>query len=146
LSLYLDTSLLVSVITGERDGPRTERWLQSHTSEHLLVSDWIVAEFSAALSRKRRTAQISPQQRESALAAFSRICARNATVLEVTREHFRKAARLANEYEPGIRAGDALHVAICSDCGATLCTLDRRLCEAGPAFGVPTIAVSSLFC
>ena len=35
-----------------------------------------------------------------------------------------------------MRAGDALHLAICADHGATLCTLDRRLAEAGPALGV----------
>ena len=144
MSLYLDTSLLVSALTHEIDSAQVLNWLAQHSSG-LVISDWVIAEFSAALSVKLRTDQISPGQREAALAAFSRICSRNATVLEVSRDHFRKAARLADEYEPGIRAGDALHVAICSDHGATLCTLDRRLCEAGPAFGVPTIAVSSLF-
>ena len=47
------------------------------------------------------------------------------------------------EQEPstrwGLRAGDALHLAICADHGATLCTLDRRLSEAGPALGVRTM-------
>jgi uncharacterized protein len=146
VSLYLDTSLLVSVITAERDGPNVEQWLRARASENLLVSDWVVTEFSAALSRKLRARQINLEQRASALAAFSRICAHNATVLGITHAHFLSAGRLADEYEPGIRAGDALHVAICSDYGATLCTLDRRLCEAGPAFGVPTIAVGSLSC
>ena len=36
------------------------------------------------------------------------------------------------------RAADALHLAICADHGATLCTLDRRLADAGPALGVKT--------
>jgi len=39
------------------------------------------------------------------------------------------------------RAADALHLAICADHGATLCTLDRRLSEAGPALGVKTMAL-----
>jgi predicted nucleic acid-binding protein len=39
----------------------------------------------------------------------------------------------------GLRAGDALHLAICADHGATLCTLDRRLNEAGPVLGVKTM-------
>lgn len=144
MSLYLDTSLLVSALTHEIDSAQVLDWLAEHSSGSV-ISDWVIAEFSAALSVKVRTGQINLQQREASLAAFSRICTRNATILAVSREHFRKAARLADEYEPGIRAGDALHVAICSGHGATLCTLDRRLCEAGPAFGVPTIAVSSLF-
>jgi len=38
-----------------------------------------------------------------------------------------------------LRAGDALHLAICADHGATLCTLDRRLSEAGSTLGVKTM-------
>jgi uncharacterized protein len=144
LTHYLDTSLLVSALTHEIDSAQVLDWLDDHRSG-LMISDWVIAEFSAALSVKVRNRQIDPQQREAARAAFSRICTRNATVVEVSRQHFRNAARMADGYDPGIRAGDALHVAICADHGAILCTLDRRLCEAGPAFGVPTIAVSSLY-
>jgi predicted nucleic acid-binding protein len=35
-------------------------------------------------------------------------------------------------------AGDALHLAVAYDKGATLCTRDRRLADAGPAMGVKT--------
>jgi predicted nucleic acid-binding protein len=35
-----------------------------------------------------------------------------------------------------LRAGDALHLAICATHGATLCTLDQRLSDAGSALGV----------
>jgi uncharacterized protein len=38
-----------------------------------------------------------------------------------------------------LRAGDTLHFAICADHGATLCTLDRRLSDAGSALGVKTM-------
>jgi len=50
----------------------------------------------------------------------------------------RLAAAKVRLSEPVERAGDALHLAICADHGATLCTLDRRLGEAGPALGVKT--------
>ena len=52
---------------------------------------------------------------------------------------FRTAARFADQHALGLRARDALHLAICADQGATLCTLDRRLSEAGPALGVKTM-------
>jgi len=57
-------------------------------------------------------------------------------VIPVTSSHFQTAARLADQYRLGIRAGDALHLAIALDRGATLCTLDKRLAEAGAALGV----------
>jgi predicted nucleic acid-binding protein len=52
---------------------------------------------------------------------------------------FRTAARFADQHALGLRAGDALHLAICADHGATLCTRGRRLSEAGPALGVKTM-------
>ena len=141
MSLYLDTSLLVTLITAERDGPRVEQWLQAQASEQLLVSDWVVIEFSAALSRKLRAGQVDAARRQMALAEFSRICATSAAVLPVARSQFQTAARLADQYATGLRGGDALHLAIALENGATLCTLDRRLSDAGLALGVATTLV-----
>src|SRR6185437_13189114 len=140
LSLYLDTSLLISALTHEVDSRRVLDWLDAQSSE-FFVSDWVVAEFSAALSIKQRMRQIDMTQRAAAQASFARICADSATVLEVARENFRTAARLAADCARGLRAGDALHLAICADHGATLCTLDRRLGEAGEALGVMMLLV-----
>ncbi len=38
----------------------------------------------------------------------------------------------------GLRAGDALHLAVAAEHGATLWTLDVRMAEAGPVLGVVT--------
>jgi predicted nucleic acid-binding protein len=50
---------------------------------------------------------------------------------------FLAAARFVDQHALGLRAGDALHLAIASEHGATVFTLDQRLAEAGPAFGIP---------
>ncbi|MBV9553454.1 MAG: type II toxin-antitoxin system VapC family toxin [Alphaproteobacteria bacterium] len=138
---YLDTALLVSALTAEADGQRVGDWVQARASDDLLVSDWVIAEFSAALSRKLRVGQIDAIGRAAALAAFSQFCTNNAVVLSVERPQFRTAAAFADRHVAGIRAGDALHLAIAFDNRATLCTLDRRLAEAGPALGVMTLLV-----
>ena len=46
-----------------------------------------------------------------------------------------------DQHRLGLRAGDALHLAICVDRGATMCTLDRRLGEVGPLVGVQALLV-----
>jgi predicted nucleic acid-binding protein len=66
------------------------------------------------------------------------LAAQPASDLAISGQQFRTAARYADQYALGLRAGDALHLAICADHGATLCTLDRRLGEAGAALGVKT--------
>jgi len=139
LSLYLDTSLLVATLTNEAETARMQAWLAAQPTDELAISDWVVTEFSSALSIKLRTGQLQPAHRADALAMFTRLTADSFTLLPISGLQFRTAARYADQYTLGLRAGDALHLAICADHGATLCTLDRRLGEAGAALGVKTM-------
>lgn len=60
------------------------------------------------------------------------------TVSPLTGSHFRTAAKFVDQHTLGLRAGDALHLAISSEHGATVQTLDQRLAEAEPVLGVMT--------
>jgi uncharacterized protein len=134
--LYLDTSLVVSALTNEAETERTQDWLGRQQADDLAISDWVQTEFSSALSIKLRAGQIEATHRAAALAAFTRLATDSFTVVPVSRLQFRTAARFVEQHMLGLRAGDALHLAVCADHGATLCTLDRRLGEAAPALGV----------
>ncbi len=137
--LYLDTSVLVSALTNEADTGAVQAWLSRQDARDLTISDWVETEFSSVLSTKLRTGQLGPEHRAAALAAFTRLAAETLQVLPVERASFRTAARFANQPTLSLQAGDALHLAICADRGATLCTLDRRLGEAAPLVGVGTV-------
>lgn len=134
--LYLDTSVLVAALTPEEHTAHIQQWLANQDPNDLHVSDWVITEFSSALSIKLRSAQLDDAQRARALAAFTTLLEESVAVLPVSRDDFRTAAHFADQAGIGLRAGDALHLAVASGHGATLVTLDQKLLNAAPAVAV----------
>lgn len=138
MPFYVDTSVLVCALTNEADTARMQAWLGAQAVGDLVLSAWVVTEFSAALSIKVRRKDLMPEHRAIALTAFTRLAAESFVSLALSERQFRVAARFADQSHLGLRAGDALHLAIAADHGVTLVTLDHRLAEAGSALGVAT--------
>ena len=106
--LYLDTSLLVAAVANEPATERVQLWLSEQNPDDLAISDWVVTEFSSALSIKVRTGGLTVQHRAAALTLFNRLVAESFQTLPVQGSHFRVAARFADDHSQGLRAGDAL--------------------------------------
>ena len=137
MTLYLDTSLLVAALTHEPETARMQKWLAAQRAGDLAISEWVATEFSAALSMKVRSRSIEALHRAAANAALMRLIEESFEMLAITTEQFRNAARYSEKSSVGLRAGDALHLAVAADNGATIVTLDRRLAEAATEFAVP---------
>jgi Predicted nucleic acid-binding protein, contains PIN domain len=134
--VYVDTSIIVALLTNEDSAPQVLRWLKQQPSGSLHVSGWTVTEFSSALALKIRTKQIDPEQRQTALAAFNRLRSRSLHTLPLSASHYLAAARFCDREELGLRAGDSLHVAVAMQAGLPLATLDVKLAEACEAIGL----------
>ena len=112
-----------------------QTWLRGQVLDDLRISDWVVTEFASALSLKVRSGQLLADQRRMVADLFKRTIIDAVTVLPVTRVHFQMAARLLEQSALGLRSGDALHLAVAAEEGATVCTRDRTLVGAAVALG-----------
>jgi len=135
---YLDTSLLVPLFVREPKSPAVGAWLAGIGTGELAVSEWGATEFSSAASIKTRTGQIDEAARAHMQAEFlAFIHARVRRIIPVLSADFRRAADLCDRWQLGLRAGDALHLAIAERHDLTVCTLDRGMWTAAEALGLP---------
>jgi predicted nucleic acid-binding protein len=137
--LYLDTSVLVAMLTSEDATARVQDWIADQPPGTLALSEWVHTEFASAKSIKVRTGQFGGGSRATIMAAYTRMIRTSFRVFPVSSEDFRVAALHLNDHELGLRAGDALHIAVAAVHGATLCTLDRRMAVAATALGVQSL-------
>lgn len=126
---YVDTSVLVAALTRERHGVDLVTWLADNADD-CAISNWSITEFSSAISIKVRTGALTEAEQLDVLITFDRL-GESLEAIPIRETDFARAAILANDSSSGLRAGDALHLAIgeASDC--VVVTLDRRMANAG---------------
>ena len=137
--VYVDTSVLVALLTNEATADRITQWVAEETRP-LVSGDWCVTEFASALSLKQRTLQISPRQSNAAWKVFNQFCDGTLRLLPLDRDVFGQAAHLVRNSKNGLRAGDALHLALALRLRtAAFFTLDVRLAESAKQSKLPPV-------
>ncbi len=139
--IYCDTSLLVAALSREAATEAVQQWLSQQAEGVLSISDWVITEFSSAVSIKLRRGEIPVQRKADLLAQWQQMIAERLTVVPVPQPAFALAARFCDRHELGLRAGDALHLAVASLGGHALATLDARMREGAAAVGVRVVGV-----
>lgn len=133
---YVDTSVLVAALTRERRTSEMQNWLADQLPGELAISDWVITEFSSALSMKVRTGALETSQRADVLASFGEIVEKSLIVLSISPLDFRTAARYADQHATGLRAGDALHLAVAANHGGKIQSLDQGQVDSARKLGV----------
>jgi uncharacterized protein len=135
LSAYLDTSVLLPTLIAE---PATEAVYDclGACEQELLISDFAAAEVASALSRLIRMAVLTDADASARLADFDAWRAAMSMPVDIGASDARLAYMYVRRFDLGLRAPDALHLAIARRLDATLITLDRRLAAAAREMGI----------
>lgn len=133
--IYCDTSLIVAVITPERFSAEARAWLDLHPLDTLARSGWTDVEIASAIARKQRSRALDVAGRMDAEHRW-RMLREGMLSGDDAPGVFAAAATLVDAGPRGLRAGDALHLAIARHAGLSLATLDRDLADAAEAVGV----------
>jgi uncharacterized protein len=135
LSAYLDTSVLLPTLIAEPTTEAVYDCLGAYEQE-LLISDFAAAEVASALSRLVRMARLTYVDASARLADFDAWRTAMALPVDIGSSDARLAYIYVRRFDLGLRAPDALHLAIARRLDATLITLDRRLAAAAREMGI----------
>ena len=125
--IYVDTSVVVALLTPERSTGAVMAWYAG-LKDVPVSSDWLMTEFSSALSIKVRSGRLSANDARVVRKEFNRLSESGLRLASVSRAAFESAAGMAQAYRHGLRAGDALHIAVAREAGAaTIATLDETM-------------------
>ena len=129
LMVYLDTSVLGALFFRQPGAVRIADRLKRARGP-LLLSSWTLTEMASVAAIKERSGEVDLAAKGAALSAFQQFVSDSMEVREVDPLDFRTAATLLEPAVLGLRAGDALHLAVARRAGADLATLDRRQASA----------------
>ncbi len=136
--MYLDSAIIVKLLTEEEDTAFFQRALQGQI---LGSSELSHPEVFSALLCKERTRRISRSQRTMAWSLFNeRVALKQIEIVPVDIGAFGKARQILEACHPRVpvRTLDAIHLAACDlSQDFPLCTTDRRMREAASLLKIP---------
>lgn len=136
--LYFDTSFLAPLILREATSEAVDAFMRGLGDQVLAVSHWTRVELSSLLAREVRMGTLESAQAARADASFEAMTQSSFRILLPDVDDFSLAKAYLGRADTGLRAGDALHLAIARNHGASaIYSLDRAFVRAGLMLGLP---------
>ncbi|MDT8439563.1 MAG: type II toxin-antitoxin system VapC family toxin [Wenzhouxiangellaceae bacterium] len=136
---YFDTSFLVPLLIPEAQSETVERRVRDLSQQEAPgFSEWGQLEFASVVARLVRMRQMQSEHATVCIDQLSRLLSHSFRMLVPEARDFRLAGDYLQQFDTGLRAGDALHLAIATNrCAQTIFTLDKGMIRAGRRLGLP---------
>jgi predicted nucleic acid-binding protein len=139
---YLDANVLVPLVVPEPLSSQIERWFDraNRDGEDLVISDWCLTEVASALGIKCRQNRLTPRDMARALETAMSTAEDVFRVVAPRRADYRRATEFLAQPALGLRAGDALHLAVAVGAEAgPVVTLDKTMLRAARRLGIEAV-------
>lgn len=136
MTVYLDTSVLMSLFQTDKHTERASAWIAR--VDAFVMSSWTLTEFSSALAVKTRMRNLLDRDRREFELQLDQWL-RSRVVLSVVDADMVEARRLVRN-DVRLRAPDALHLALAARHGCSLATLDEDMAKVATDIGLQVIA------
>lgn len=136
--VYFDTSFLAPLILQELTSAKVERFVIDVPIGQLATSHWTRIEFSSLLAREVRMGGMDGRAAAEADVQFGIMMNESFVIWLPNADDFDLAKDFLGHRNSGLRAGDALHLAIARNHRAqAIYSLDKAFLKAGKALGLP---------
>lgn len=134
---YLDTSFVIPLFINESTSEEVAAKLQAIPMDKIAISLWTKTEFSSVLARKVRMQESTEQFALKTISKFEQMMTNSCQVIIPEAADFDLSAQYIQHFQTGLRAGDALHLAIAKNHGAmSIYTLDVKLAKAASLLNI----------
>ena len=137
MSAYFDTSFLTPLVRREPATGEVEKFLRRQPQAELWTSHWARVEFCSGIARDVRMKIMTTGDAAVAIADFESKVSPGFSLLPITLPDCELAREFLQRYETGLRAGDALHLAIAKNNNArAIYSFDDKMIRAGKLLGL----------
>jgi len=138
---YFDTTFIAPLLLAEAVSRKVETYVRGLPAGELCVSHWTRVEFASLLAREVRTGGLDGRAALEIAERFESLIEESFQVLAPVSGDYDLAREYLLHFPPGLRAGDAIHLAVAKNSGVrTLLTLDRGMLKAGHLLKLPVSA------
>ena len=128
---YVDTCVLVSLFHNDSGYPAAEAWLAQIKGRELWISHWVLLEFASATALRQRRGELETSRIEALQVALEQFRNEQLGMLEPRGDDFLLARSWVQDCaNSGLRAAEALHLAVAHRHALTLVSADRTLVTA----------------
>lgn len=137
MRVYVDTSVLVAAHTREPHTVVAQTWLAGQSGGGLILSTWMLLECESVLAIKLRRGELDAAGQAAASADIDEFAGHFVPCVVPNEADHQRARDLCRHAPSGLRAGDALHLAIAQRLQAShFATLDRTLANNAATHGL----------